>query len=59
MFPSLGHFIITIIGAGVAVGLFTVLNEKRAKEGKTVANPTVQLIIIVVIILFFVGYLIS
>ena len=59
MLPSLGHFIITIIGAGIAVGLFTLLNEKRIKEDKKAASPTIQLIIIVVIILFFVGYLIS
>jgi hypothetical protein len=59
MLPSLTHFIIAIIGAGLAVGLFTFLNEKRTKEGKKNANPTTQLIIIIVIIILFIGYLFS
>jgi hypothetical protein len=57
MLPSLGHFAVAIIGAGLAVGLFTVLNDRRAKEGKRATNPTIQLIIIIAIIMIFIGYL--
>jgi hypothetical protein len=51
MLPSLGTFIVVLVGACLAVGLVTVLGEKQDKEGKTPMNPTLKTIIIVVIIM--------
>jgi hypothetical protein len=59
MYPTLIQFAIAIIGAGLAVGLFTIFNQNRLKEGKVAANSIVQFVIILGIIAFFVGYLIS
>jgi glycerol uptake facilitator-like aquaporin len=59
MLPTLGQFIIGIIGASLLVGLITVFGEKRSKEGKSPLNPTGAIIVIVIIIMIFVGYLIS
>ena len=58
MLPSLGTLIVILVGACLAVGLVTVLSEKQNKEGKTPVNPTLKIIIIVVIIMLFVGFLI-
>ncbi len=58
MLPSLGTFIVVLVGACLAVGLVTFLGEKREKEGKTPMNQKLKIIIIVVIIMIFVGFLI-